>query len=76
MSVDKILQLSFICRETRDESGDTPIAICVVQLPEGTQVEGRGTNNRKAKADACQKAMKAYENHEYIDKESKDPIND
>ena len=44
------------------------MAVCMVQLPNRAQVEGRGTNKRKAKADACRKAMKAHENHEYIDK--------
>lgn len=70
------MQLSFVCRETIDESDDNPIAICIVQLPEGAQVEGRGTNNRKAKADACRKAMKAHEDHAHTDKGSKDTIND
>lgn len=72
----KYFQLSFVCRETIDESGDTPITICTVQLPGEAQVEGRGTNNKKAKADACRKAMKAHENYAHTDKGSKDPIND
>ena len=40
------------------DDGDTKIAICQVQLPNGNQFEGRGTNKKLAKADACRKAMK------------------
>lgn len=44
-----------------------PIAVCIVQLPEGLSVEGRGTNKKAARANACQKAMKVYDNQKTID---------
>ncbi|CAF1126055.1 unnamed protein product [Adineta steineri] len=37
---------------------DGPMAVCVVQMSNGTDFEGRGTNKNKAKFDACRKAMK------------------
>ncbi|CAF4406681.1 unnamed protein product, partial [Adineta steineri] len=35
-----------------------PMAVCIVQMPNGIVFEGRGTNKNKAKFDACRKAMK------------------
>ncbi len=63
---DKIFQLSFVNREKIDNGDDTPIAICTVQLLKEAPVTGRGNNKKKAKVDACRKAMKAHE----IDKQT------
>jgi len=59
-----------------DQSGDSPIAICIVESPKGALFEGRGTNKKIAKADACRKAMKAEKNQEDISRESKNMTND
>lgn len=42
-----------IYREFIDENG----AVCIAQMPNGTQCEGHGTNKKLAKYDACQQAM-------------------
>ena len=31
--------------------------VCIVQMPDGNQYEGHGTNKKLAKYDACQKAI-------------------
>ncbi len=51
-----------------DNSDDTLIAICTVQLSEEAPVTGRGTNKKMAKVDACRKAMEAHENHKQTNK--------
>jgi hypothetical protein len=40
----------FIYREFLDYTG----AVCLVQMPDGNQYEGHGTNKKLAKCNACQ----------------------
>ncbi|CAF4696846.1 unnamed protein product, partial [Rotaria magnacalcarata] len=37
------------------------MAVCIVQMPNGSLFEGRDVNKKLAKANACRKAMKQHQ---------------
>ncbi|CAF3752172.1 unnamed protein product [Rotaria sp. Silwood1] len=55
-----------VIEESTDKDGDKPMAVCIVQMLDGAQFEGRGLNKKIAKANACREAMKHQQHNEYI----------
>ncbi|CAF2139709.1 unnamed protein product [Rotaria magnacalcarata] len=53
-----------LIKESIDKGGDTQIAVCIVQMPNGSLFEGRGVNKKLAKAHACRQAMKQHQHNE------------
>ncbi|CAF3393836.1 unnamed protein product [Rotaria socialis] len=55
-----------LIKESIDKGGDTQMAVCIVQMPNGSLFEGRGVNKKLAKANACRQAMKQQQHNENI----------
>ncbi|CAF3996300.1 unnamed protein product, partial [Rotaria magnacalcarata] len=53
-----------LIKESIDKGGDTQMAVCIVQMPNGSLFEGRDVNKKLAKANACRKAMKQHQHNE------------
>ncbi|CAF3242033.1 unnamed protein product [Rotaria sp. Silwood2] len=53
-----------VIEESIEKGGDSPMTVCVVQMPNGARFEGYGSNKKIAKANACREAMKQKQHNE------------